>query len=112
MLLTLELPDQIETSPGLLALVAEIAALPKESALFEPAIKTIGELLSEDTTATSEEDPISPAEWNRLWAEFEREMKEIDLADEIADGRRAHAETRGFSPEFPRVSSAHAAPPL
>jgi hypothetical protein len=69
-----------ETSPGLLALVAEIAALPKESALFEPATKTVDELFLDDTDATLDEEPVSPKEWDRLWAEFEQEMKKVGFA--------------------------------
>ncbi len=74
-----------ETSPGLLALIAEIEALPKESALFEPATKTVEEFFLEDADASSGEEPISPAKWNRLWAEFEEELKEIDSADALSD---------------------------
>lgn len=79
-----------ETSPGLLALVAEIAALPKESALFEPATKTVEEFFSEDRGAAFDEKPISPEEWDRLWAEFEEELKEIDRADALADVLNAY----------------------
>ena len=79
-----------EMSPGLLALVAEIAALPKESALFEPATKTVEELFPEDTDAASDEEPISPEEWDRLWAEFEEELKEINRADARADALNAY----------------------
>ncbi|RLT35747.1 MAG: hypothetical protein DWI57_15425 [Chloroflexi bacterium] len=82
--------DQSSPTDSLRELTAKIAASPPDPSLIEPATKTIAEFLLEleNDPPLSDEDSISPPEWNRLWAEFEREMKEIDLADEIADGRR------------------------
>jgi len=69
------------------ALVAEIAALPQDSALIEPATKRLDDAFLQELLAASDEDSISPEEWNRLWTQVEREMDEIDLLDEIAEGR-------------------------
>ncbi len=77
--------NRAETSPGLLALVAEIAALPKESALFEPATKTDENFPTEAATNAVDGEPIPNEEWNRLWAEFEQELKMIERADVLAD---------------------------
>lgn len=30
---------------------------------------------------------IAPADWDRMWAEFEQELKDFDRADDIAEGR-------------------------
>lgn len=71
------------------ALVAEIAALPPDPSLIELPTKTIDEVLLEleRDPPVSDEEPLTPEEWNRLWAQVEREMDEFELLDEIAEGR-------------------------
>lgn len=69
--------------PTLEEVVAEIKALPPNPAAIRPATGSLAEAL-----ANSPHDPDFDLEtWQRDWAKIEAEMKAIDRANEIAEGR-------------------------
>ncbi len=69
--------------PTLAEVVAEIRALPPNPAAIRPATGSLAEAL-----ANSPHDPdFNLATWQRAWAKIEAEMKAINRANEIAEGR-------------------------
>jgi hypothetical protein len=69
--------DELET------LVARIKATPPNPANIHPPTASLAELL-----LNSPEDPNFNLEtWNQEWAKIEAEMKAIERADDIAEGR-------------------------
>jgi hypothetical protein len=73
--------------PSLEEVVARIKAIPPNPAAVVPATKTIEEVVAYWEANPPDESDISPEEWERLWAAFEQELKAIDRADDIAEGR-------------------------
>lgn len=73
--------------PSLEEVVARIKATPPNPAAVVPATKTIEEVVAYWDANPPDESDISPEEWDRLWAAFEQELKAIDRADDIAEGR-------------------------
>lgn len=67
--------------------VAMIKATPPNPDAIHPATKTVAELMAELAANPPEKSDITPEEWDRLWAEFEQELKAADRADDIAEGR-------------------------
>ena len=85
-LVTNLLADTLAVEPeddGLEALVARIKATPPNLANIHPATKSLAELL-----LNSPEDPtFDLGTWNREWAKIEAEIKAINRADDLAEGR-------------------------
>jgi prevent-host-death family protein len=79
-------PANIETirnDPELVALVERIKATPPNPAAIRPATGSLAEALQ-----NAPEDPDFDLEtWTRQWDAIEAEMKAIDRADDIAEGR-------------------------
>jgi hypothetical protein len=75
--------EAIRNDPELVALVERIKATPPNPAAIHPATASLAELLQ-----NAPEDPdFDLATWTRQWAAIEAEMKAIDRADDIAEGR-------------------------
>ena len=75
--------EAIRNDPELVALVERIKATPPNPAAIHPATASLAELLQD-----APEDPDFDLEsWTRQWAATEAEMKAIDRADDIAEGR-------------------------
>ena len=75
--------EAIRNDPELVALVERIKATPPNPAAIHPATASLAELLQD-----APEDPDFELEtWTRQWAAIEAEMKAIDRADDIAEGR-------------------------
>lgn len=73
--------------PSLEEVVARIKAAPPNPAAIVPATKTIEEVVAYWEANPPDESDISPDEWDRMWTAFEQELKAIDRADDIAEGR-------------------------
>jgi len=78
--------NHTDSFPSLQALVSKIKATPPNPALIIPPTQTLAAVVTDWQTHPAEEADIMSAEWDRLWAEFEREQKIIDQADAIAEG--------------------------
>jgi hypothetical protein len=81
------LADAVEGDGGesltLEEVVAQIRATPPNPANFQPATESLADWL-----ARTPADPSFDAEaWNREWAYVESEMKAVDQADDVAEGR-------------------------
>jgi prevent-host-death family protein len=75
--------EAIRTDPELVALVDRIKATPPNPAAIHPATASLAELLQ-----NAPEDPDFDLEsWTQQWQAIEAEMKAIDRADDIAEGR-------------------------
>jgi prevent-host-death family protein len=75
--------EAIRSDPELVALVERIKATPPNPAAIRPATGSLAEALQ-----NAPEDPDFDLEtWTRQWAAIEAEMKAIDRADDIAEGR-------------------------
>lgn len=75
--------ETIRNDPEMIALVERIKATPPNSAAIHPATASLAELLQ-----NAPEDPDFDLEtWTRQWDAIEAEMKAIDRADDIAEGR-------------------------
>ncbi|MCQ3973382.1 MAG: hypothetical protein DPW09_08065 [Anaerolineae bacterium] len=75
--------EAIRKDPELVALVERIKATPPNPAAIHPATGSLAEALQ-----NSPGDPDFDLEtWTRQWAAIEAEMKAIDRADDIAEGR-------------------------
>ncbi|MEM7124763.1 MAG: hypothetical protein AAF702_00465 [Chloroflexota bacterium] len=79
--------DHDEPLPSLEEVVAMIKATPPNLDAIEPATQTIDEFLVELEADPPEPSDITPDEWDKLWAEFELDLKERDLAQDMAEGR-------------------------
>lgn len=76
-------PETIRNDPELIALVERIKATPPNPAMIHPATASLADLLQ-----NAPEDPDFDLEtWTRQWQAVEAEMKAIDRADDIAEGR-------------------------
>jgi len=76
--------EAIRNDPELVALVERIKATPPNPAAIRPATGSLAEALQ-----NAPEDPDFDLEtWTRQWAAIEAEIKAIDRADDIAEGRR------------------------
>jgi hypothetical protein len=79
-------PADIETirnDPELVALVERIKATPPNPAAIRPATGSLAEALQ-----NAPEDPnFDLKTWTRQWDAIEAEMKAMDRADDIAEGR-------------------------
>ena len=67
--------------------VARIQATPPNPAAIVLPTQTIAEMEAVWQANAANDSDIAPAEWDRLWAEFEQELKRSDRADDIAEGR-------------------------
>ena len=75
--------EAIRNDPELVALVERIKATPPNPAAIHPATASLAELLQ-----NAPEDPDFDLEsWTQQWQAIEAEMKAIDRADDIAEGR-------------------------
>ena len=75
--------ETIRNDPEMIALVERIKATPPNPAAIHPATVSLAELLQ-----NAPEDPDFDLEtWTRQWDAIEAEMKAIDRADDIAEGR-------------------------
>jgi prevent-host-death family protein len=75
--------ETIRNHPEMIALVERIKATPPNPAAIHPATASLAELLQ-----NAPEDPDFDLEtWTRQWDAIEAEMKAIDRADDIAEGR-------------------------
>jgi prevent-host-death family protein len=75
--------EAIRTDPELVALVERIKATPPNPAAIHPATASLAELLQ-----NAPEDPDFDLEsWTQQWQAIEAEMKAIDRANDIAEGR-------------------------
>lgn len=76
-------PEAIRNDPELVALVERIKATPPNPNNVHPATASLSELLQ-----NAPEDPDFDLEsWTRQWQAIETEMKAIDRADDVAEGR-------------------------
>jgi prevent-host-death family protein len=76
-------PEAIRNDPEMIALVERIMATPPNPATIRPATGSLAEALK-----NAPEDPDFDLEtWTRQWDAVEAEMKAIDRADDIAEGR-------------------------
>lgn len=67
--------------------VARIQATPPNPAAIVLPTQTIAEVEAVWQANAAGGVDIAPAEWDRLWAEFEQELKSSDRAEDIAEGR-------------------------
>jgi len=67
--------------------VARIQATPPNPSAVVLPTQTIEEVETIWQANTESGSAISPDEWDRLWLEFEQELKTSDRADDIAEGR-------------------------
>ncbi len=67
--------------------VARIQATPPNPAAIVLPTQTIAEVEAVWQANAAGGIDIAPEEWDRLWAEFEQELKTYDRADDIAEGR-------------------------
>lgn len=75
--------ETIRNDPEMIALVERIKATPPNLAAIHPATASLGDLLQ-----NAPEDPDFDLEtWTQQWATIEAEMKAIDRADDISEGR-------------------------
>lgn len=82
-LLSEALANESEEYPTLEEVVARIKATPPNPANIHPATESLADLLR-----GAPEDPDFDLEaWTRDWARVEAEMKAIDRANDIAEGR-------------------------
>lgn len=73
----------IRSDPALLALTEQIKAEPPDPAACRPATGSLAEALQ-----NAPEDPDFDLDtWTRQWEAVEAEIKAIDRADDIAEGR-------------------------
>lgn len=76
-------PEIIRNDPEMIALVAEIKATPPNPTAVRPATGSLAEALQ-----NAPEDPDFDLEsWMQQWDAIEAEIKAIDRADDIAEGR-------------------------
>jgi prevent-host-death family protein len=76
-------PETIRNDPEMIALVEKIKAEPPNPNNIHPARASLADLLQ-----NAPEDPDFDLEtWTRQWDAIEAEMKAIDRADDIAEGR-------------------------
>ena len=75
--------EAIRNDPDLIALVERIKATPPNPAAIRPATGSLAEALQ-----NAPQDPDFDLEtWTQQWNAIEAEMKAIDRADDIAEGR-------------------------
>jgi len=75
--------ETIRSDPALRALVEQIKTAPPNPAAFRPATGSLAEALQNSPT-----DPDFDLEsWTRQWEAIEAEIKTIDKADDMAEGR-------------------------
>ena len=67
--------------------VARIQATPPNPAAVVLPTQTFEAMEAVWQANSASGSDISPEEWDRLWAEFEQELKSSDRADDIAEGR-------------------------
>jgi len=73
----------LQNDPEFQALIEQIKSTPPNPALIRPATESLADLLKE-----APEDPDFDLEtWTKEWAAIETEMKAIDRANDIAEGR-------------------------
>lgn len=77
---------QQDASPALAALVERIKATPPNAAMIIPPTQTLADVVAHWQTQAVADTDITPAAWDHLWAEFEREQKILDQADAITEG--------------------------
>lgn len=84
---SLSAPDDEVDLPTLEELVARIRATPPNPKAVHPPTKTVEEVLAALEASPSPESDITPEEWDRMWAAFEQELKAVDRAKDIEEGR-------------------------
>ncbi len=67
--------------------VARIKARPPNPAMVIQPTMTIEEVAALWEASSPTDEDIPPDEWDRLWAEFEANLKAADRAKDIAEGR-------------------------
>lgn len=78
---------QIHKGESIEQVVMRIRATPPNPANIIPSSQSFDEAERLWRANAAEGSDISPAEWDRLWAEFEQEQKRLDWADDRAEGR-------------------------
>ena|GEM_PF-1424584 len=73
-------PADDDDLPSLEEVVAMIKATPPNPDAIHPATKTVAQLIAELEANPPKKSDITPEEWDRLWAEFEQELKVADRA--------------------------------
>ena len=73
--------------PSLEEVVARIKATPPSPNAVVPPTKTLAEVVAYWTANPPDEADLAPEKWDRLWASFEEELKALDRADDLAEGR-------------------------
>lgn len=68
-------------------LVARIKATPVNPASIVLATQSLAEVEAVWQAMAKDPSAMAPDEWDRMWAEFEQQMKLQDRADDIAEGR-------------------------
>ncbi len=79
--------NRAQAVSSLAALVATIQATPPNPAMIVPPSQTMQEVVAYWQANPAQESDIAPNEWDRLWADFEQELKRTDHIDAIAEGR-------------------------
>jgi hypothetical protein len=75
--------EVIQNDPELIALVERIKATPPNPAAIRPATGSLAEALQN----SPEDLDFDLESWTRQWAAIEAEIKAIDRANDIAEGR-------------------------
>lgn len=79
--------DDSDGLPSLDEVVARIQAIPPSPSAVVAPTKTLAEVVAYWEAHPADETDLAPAEWDRLWAAFEEELKVVDRADDLAEGR-------------------------
>jgi predicted nucleic acid-binding protein/antitoxin component of MazEF toxin-antitoxin module len=73
--------DEAHDFPPLAEIVAQIKAMPPNPKSIHPATKSVQAVLAELAANPSPAPDYTWQEWDRMWAEFEAELKALDRAD-------------------------------
>jgi hypothetical protein len=80
-------PAEDEGLPGLEEIVARIKQLPRDPESFHAGEKANDPEYLAWLLANPPKDTLTFEEWEQFWPQFEQELKAIDRADDIREGR-------------------------
>jgi hypothetical protein len=80
-------PRNDNSFPTVKEVVEAIKSALKRTGSYHPPTKSVDAFMAELSKTASPEPDITPEEWDRLWVEFEQELKRLDRDDDIAEGR-------------------------